>query len=138
MSSGQTTKIAKRMPKELLKKKKVNANDHRLLKILKISDQIKLENTKLAYKTKHSQLPEKVQLSCKTDSNRLSLVKTHRYHTRQKTELNLPRAATKSYKNSFLFQSIVDYQKLPAELKKMSHYPLFIRKVKEFLLSRPS
>ena len=124
--------------KELLKKKKVNANDHRLLKILKISDQIKLENTKLAYKTKHSQLPEKVQLSCKTDSNRLSLVKTHRYHTRQKTELNLPRAATKSYKNSFLFQSIVDYQKLPAELKKMSHYPLFIRKVKEFLLSRPS
>ena len=123
--------------KEILKRK-ININDYRLLKMLRISELIKLENIKLAYRTKHSQLPEKVQTACRTDSRNSTLVKAHRYNTRQKLELNLPRASTTMYKNSFLFQSTVDYQKLPLEIKKISQYASFVRKGKEFLLSNPS
>ena len=65
------------------------------LKILRISQLVKPELNKLAYKSTHNLLPFKLAPCMSCDANGKSLEKQHRYLTRNKNLLDLPQITTK-------------------------------------------
>ena len=67
------------------------------LRILRISQLVRLELNKLAYKRTHNLLPLKLAQCMNCDANGKSLEKPHRYLTRNKHLLNLPQITTKKY-----------------------------------------
>ena len=111
-------------PKSLLHKVYV---DH---KILTIENMIKLENSKIWYKYYHNLLPTRLHEIMTEDSNEQTVVKSHKYNTRQKTELNVPRA-TGHYKNSFYVKGMKDYSKLPNTIKEKRTLQHFISACKQ-------
>ena len=69
-----------------------------------------------------------------TDSTNKSLEKSHRYPTRNKNKLKLPRIKNKQYRNSFLYQANKQIMLLPKiEYSKVS-YHTFIKIAKLTLL----
>ena len=67
------------------------------LKILRISQLVKLELNKLAYKHTHNLLPFKLAQCMNCDASGKSLEKQHHYLTRNKHLLNLPQITMKKY-----------------------------------------
>ena len=70
---------------------------YRDYKILMIDQLIWLENVKIWWKLHNAILPSKLTTNMKLDQYRTSLAKTHKYATRRKSELNIPRAQHKRY-----------------------------------------
>ena len=103
-------------------------------KILTVENMIKLENFKIWYKYYNNLLPTRLKEIMTEDSNEHRVLKTHSYNTRQKTELNLPRA-TGHYKNSFYVKGMKDYSNLPNTIKKSRTLKQFITACKRQLLS---
>ena len=103
--------------------------------ILRIKEIIKLNNMKHSYKVQHSHLPARILQCSRTDNLNKSLIKTHRYPTRQKNCLNLPKTYGVWYKKSFLYQSIVDYQEVPSYPRSIRNEKLFVKHCKHFLLT---
>ena len=102
--------------------------------ILRINDLIQLENYKIWYKHHNKQLPRNLQEVMRTDHENVNLLKTHRYSTRNKKEINLPRADTQTYRSSFLFKGLCKYQLLPAEIKAEKKEKKFVTDCKEYLI----
>ena len=94
---------------------------------------IKLANWKLGYKFYNQQLPKKIELLLNTDKQNGSLQKTVKYETRNKKLLNQPLVTTKNYHNSFLCETIKQYQTLPKELRDTRSLHGFTKRCKEFL-----
>ena len=69
-----------------------------------------------------------------TDSLNKSLEKTHRYHTRNKNKLNLPKINNKNYRNSFLYQANKQIMLLLKIESSNLSYHTFIKSVKLTLL----
>ena len=63
-----------------------------------------------------TQVAKKIELLLNTYKQNGSLQKTHKYETRNKKLLNQPLVTTKNYHNSFLCETIQQYQTLPKEL----------------------
>ena len=103
------------------------------LDIPTISEMIKLANWKLGYKFYNQQLPKKIELLLNTDKQNGSLQKTHKYETRNKKLLNQPLVTTKNYQNSFLCETLKQYQTLPKELREIKPIQRFTKRCKEFL-----
>ena len=100
------------------------------LKLLSVKQLVQLEHAKLGYRLQNKLLPTKIIQIITTDSSNKRLEKTHRYHTRNKNKLNLPRIKNKHYRNSFLYQAnkqIMLFLKI--ESSKVS-YHTFIKTVK--------
>ena len=70
----------------------------------------------------------------KVDHHQISLEKQHKYATRHKNELNIPRAQHKKYRDSFLVKGLLDYQSLPASVKSSDKLHLFTKLCKNILL----
>ena len=104
-------------------------------KILRINDLIHLENYKIWYKHHNKQLPKNLQDVMRTNHKYVDLQKTHQYSTRNKKEINLPPADTQTYRSSFLFKGLRDYQLLPAEIKSEKRENKFVTRCKEYLIS---
>ena len=102
-------------------------------KILRISEMIKLANLKHGYKIQYSHLPERVLFCSTSDNNDKRLVKEHRYPTRNKGIPNLPMTNCVHYRQSFLYQSILIYQKLPLSAKSILNESLFIKRCKDLI-----
>ena len=66
----------------------INFHNHKMLQINEI---IKLNNVKHAYKVQYSHLPTRIIECSMNDESNNSIVKKHRYSTRHKTSLNLPK-----------------------------------------------
>ena len=64
------------------------------------------------------------------DQHKASLEKQHRYATRRKQELIIPRAQHNKYRNSFLIRGLCNYQSLPAELKTIEKLGQFVKACK--------
>ena len=94
---------------------------------------IKLANLKHGHKVQYSHLPERILLCSKTDNNDKRLVKEHRYPTRNKGIPNLPMTDCVHYRQSFLYQSTLIYQKLPLSVKSISNESLFIKCCKDLI-----
>ena len=111
------------------------STDFKSQKILTIKCLIQLENLKHGYKLQNNLLPTPVAEACKCDSTHQSIMKQHHYNTRNKHLPNLPKAQKRKYRNSFLYQSILNYQELPTIIKKEStSYLSFVSRSKKFLL----
>ena len=104
--------------------------------LLPLDSIIKLQNMKLGFRLRHlySHLPEKIKLACESDINKKSLLKSHHYNTRNKSILNLPKAACSNYKNSFLFHCTMDYSSLLSNIKQVTNESLFMQLCKIHLL----
>ena len=102
-------------------------------KILRVCDMVKLANLKLGHKVQYSHLPVRILSSCNTDNKELNLLKRHRYPTRNKGIPNLPRTDCVHYRQSFLYQSTLIYQKLPLSIKSITNEKLFVSKCKNLI-----
>ena len=104
------------------------------LKLLSIKQLVQLEHVKLGYRLQNKLLPKKIMQIIATDSSNKSLEKMHRYNTRNKNKLNLPKIKNKNYRNSFLYQANKQIMLLlKIESSKIS-YHTFIKTVKLTLL----
>ena len=104
------------------------------LKLLSIKQLVQLEHAKLGYRLQNKLLPKKIIKVIATDSLNKSLEKTHRYHTRNKNKLNLPKINNKNYRNSFLYQANKQIMLLPKIKSSNLSYHTFIESVKLTLL----
>ena len=102
-------------------------------KILSIENIIRLENTKIWYKYYHALTPSRLSNLMTEDSTTNRVIKSHNYNTRQKNELNLPRASG-HYKNSFYVKGMKDYSRLPNLLKNKPNLKQFTMACKNYLL----
>ena len=102
--------------------------------MLNLTEMILLMNLKHGHRIQHSHLPKRILECSKLDSGNRSLVKTHQYSMRHKNSLNIPRSNCINYRRSYLYQSIVSYQKLSKPLKEISNEKLFIAKCKYLIL----
>ena len=109
---------------------------YRIHEILKVNEALRMENCKLMHKLEHNRLPGKLPLLFKTDNKGKSLQKTYNYNTRTKNIPKLPKTQTKLYRNSFLSKCINDYQTIPKEVRELANIELYIRKLKNLILSR--
>ena len=80
--------------------------------ILTVKELVKLELLKMGYKLHHKELPLPVINCFLKDNQGKSLIKTHKYGTRNKAIPNNPRPKTNLYKSSFLCKSISEYSTL--------------------------
>ena len=102
--------------------------------ILPIEKLIELENYKVWYKYYHNLIPVKLRGIMTVDSNQNSIVKKHGYNTRQRKELNLPKADG-LYKKTFFVKGLCDYSKLTTAVKATPSLCQFIQECKHILLS---
>ncbi len=99
--------------------KKVNVLPLNKLKVLK--------SAKLAYKLKHNTL--------KSKTNLLTNAEIHEDNTRNKKDLQYgEKVRTGEGINSPVYQAIKNYNKLPACIKETNQFPIFVKKLKLYLL----
>ena len=103
-------------------------------KILTVSQMIELEMSKLGYRLVNNLLPNQLSKALKTDLCNRSTLKTHRYNTRLRAVPNLPKATHSRYRNSYLFQALSVYSKLPATAINQTNLEAFAGKCKAYLL----
>ena len=104
------------------------------LKLLNIKQLVQLEHAKLGYRLQNKLLPKKIMQIIATDSLNKSLEKMHRYNTRNKNKLNLPKIKNKNYRDSFLYQANKQIMLLPKIESSKISYHTFIKSVKLTLL----
>ena len=102
--------------------------------ILNISSLIRLEHLKLGYRMLHKSLPPHINTHLSANQNKISLKKSHKYDTRNKNKLNLPKIKNKIYRNSFLYQSNKELMLLPQKIIAQPTKGTFIKSVKKLLL----
>ena len=115
----------------------VNKGKYPLAKtnFLDLSNLIKLENYKLGHKLINEMLPEKLSADMSVDKNNNPLRKQHKYDTRNKNQLNIPKHDSSSYHNSFLCASIRDYSTLPHSITSCASLHTFMVHCKCYLTS---
>ena len=119
----------------LLEKNTVTAKDQAKMSILNVNEIIKFESCKLAYKFYNDLLPVKINECINTDNLGKSLVKKHKYNTRNKVLQNIPIAKSNKYKNSIIIKCINDYSLIPQELRSCKKIFSFTKLLKKNLLS---
>ena len=92
---------------------------------------IDLEQKKLGYKLNRGELPENLEKLLLTNSKGFSLRKQHHYETRNRKLPNLPKHFSKQYNNSFLHQSLKNYNNLDDTIKNCKTIQLFVKKLKD-------
>ena len=81
-------------------------------------------------------LPINLSRDLKKDHLSNSLIKEHNYDTCHKRDLYLPKARGKTYRDSFLYKCILEYNNLPKSLKSISKMSTFIRLCKKELFDK--
>ena len=84
----------------------------------------------MGYKLCHNLLPKNLAKCMLSDHRDSSVLKVHRYQTRNKKVPNLPTANSNKYRSSFLFTSIKEYSKLDTKLKEAKSLPIYVRSLK--------
>ena len=113
-----------------------NTQEYKDLKILKIRELILLANYNFGYKLQKGLLPPITKSICLADSKRKSLIKTHKYSTRNRNVPNLPLKASSKYLNSFLCKGPSSILGLPTEIKSKQNLQTFRSACKKILLSK--
>ena len=104
---------------------------YRIHKILKVDELVNLEQKKLGYKLNNNLLLLNLAKVWLTDRIGKTLKKQHKYSTRQKDHPNLPSHCSKLYNDSFLVQSIKNYNSLNLDTKNLKTLHKFTSTVKE-------
>ena len=93
------------------------AKDYSSLKILRITDLIKLQNMKWGHKIRHSQLPPMTVDACVKNAQQENLTEMHQYSTQNKRDLNHPLPKSKWYQDSFMVQCYYRLQCIASRYK---------------------
>ena len=101
------------------------------LKIFKLPDMIKWEQSKLGYQLWNKQLPGPLQQLFYSWGGR----KQHRYPTRNKSLPNVQQHSGKLFHLSFMCKCLASYSNLPLNLQRTQNICLFMKKTKLELLS---
>ena len=104
-------------------------------KIPRLTEMIFTECCKLWHRYTLKLLPSKLSAIMTKDSRQKSLIKTHRYGTRNKKVLNTPLAMTNLYKNSFFVSGLTKYQRLQQTTRDIRDIDLFSKTLKQGLPS---
>ena len=104
--------------------------------ILSIKQLIKLELLKTGYKLHHKLLPTPIINCFVNDHSGKSLIKKHKYGTRNKAIPNNPKPRTKLYQSSFLCKSISEYSSLLVATTSYKNFNQFVSKCKTLLHER--
>ena len=104
---------------------------YRKHKILKVDELVNLEQKKLGYKLNNDLLPLNLAKVLLTDRIGKTLKKQHKYSTRQKDHPNLPSHHSRLYNDSFLVQSIKNYNNLNLDTKNLKPLHKFAATIKE-------
>ena len=99
--------------------------------ILKLDELVNLEQKKLGYKLNNNLLRPNLANVLLTDPRGKTLKKQHKYSTRQKDHPNLPNHCSKLYNDSFLVQSIKNYNNLDLVTKNIKTLHQFAASIKE-------
>ena len=99
-------------------------------KIPNLEKLIRIEQLKFAYQMIKDLLPVNLAKLVRTDHKGSTLLKTHKYSTRFKTEPNLPATKSSQYHSSFLHQSIKVFSTLPTHMKNTTNLKAFVRAIK--------
>ena len=105
-------------------------------KLLTIEEIINLELLKIGHRLSLGTLPINLDRDLKKDHLSTSLTKEHNYDTRHKRDLYLPRAKGRTYRDSFLYKCILEYNNLPRSLKSVKNLPVFVRWCKKELFGK--
>ena len=103
-------------------------------KILSVSQMIEREMSKLGFRLVNNLLLNQLSKALQTDHCNRSMLKTHQYNTRLRAVPNLPKATHSRYRNSYLFQALSIYSKLPATVINQTSLKAFTGKCKAHLL----
>ena len=105
-------------------------------KLLTIEEIIKLELLKIGHQLSIGTLPINLDRDLKKDHLSNSLIKEHNYDTRHKRDLYLPKAKGKTYRDSFLYKCILEYNNLPRSLKSVKNLSVFVWLCKKELFGK--
>ena len=105
-------------------------------KILSIEEIIKLELLKIGHRLSIGTLPINLSRDLKKDHLSNSLIKEHNYDTRHKRDLYLPKAKGKTYRDSFLYKCILEYNNLSKSLKSVKKLSTFVKLCKKDLFDK--
>ena len=115
---------------------KLNINKiYKSYNLLKLKDLIELSNWKFAHQFRQSTLPKKIMESILYDHRNKCRIKSHPYKTCNKNIPNLPRATHRLYRSSYLYQSLLQYSKLPNNIKQQTTQNAFVKACKNRLLN---
>ena len=92
-------------------------------------------NMKFGYKFKRGELPGRIGDLITSNQNKVSLMKNHKYPTRNKKLPKKPKSSYNQYSKSFLCNWIDVFGNLPTEIKESKNINQFSKKCKNFLLS---
>ena len=93
---------------------------------------IELESVKYGYKLSHGLIPGPIKDIMHKNGGH----KTHRYNTRNKSNLNIQKLHSTQFNRSFLCQSTVNYSKLPESLKAAKTTISFTKQAKTHILAQ--
>ena len=127
--------------KGLLKKiEKIQMNCLKCINPTKVNDflsatnLIKLEMLKFGWRLVHKELPISLQNCALSNAHGSTLIKHHRYSTRNKRIPNIPIMKSTQYKSSIFCKGIGDFGILPHEIRKITNYKTFCKKTREWLI----
>ena len=100
--------------------------------ILSVQQVIWIENVKFAYKCLNALMPLPITMNAFSDQNGQSLTKVHQYNTRNKSKPNTVPAKTEKYRNSIIYSSFIEFNKLPMDIQKIEHLSTLINKCKDY------
>ena len=135
LRQGQIKKLQKLQNKciELITGKGATTKNYQSLKLLRVADyKIAVTKPQTWIQSATFTTPRK---HCRSDTDRKSPEKAHKYQTCRKSKLNHPKPKCDWYHTSFLSKSIVNYQALPLSIRNISHYSSFITSCKTHLLN---
>ena len=132
-SKGNLSKLQKMQNKcvQLIDSKLSVGELYKEHKIPKLNEMIFMECCKLWHRHTLRLLPSKLSTIMTKDSKQKSLVKSHRYGTRNKKVLNTPLAVTNLYKNSFFVSGLTKYQRLQQTTRDILDIDLFSKVLKQ-------
>ena len=113
---------------EYLKLAKING-------VLTVVDIVRIELLKMGYKLHKRELPTPVIDCFLTSFDGKSLIKTHKYGTRNKAIPNNPKPRTKQYQSSFLCKSVSEYSTLLVATSGCGNLKHFISYCKHHIIS---
>ena len=128
---GRKLRILQNKCVKLINLNKTTDYSYKNYGILKLEHVIDLEQKKLGYKLNHGELPTNLEKLILTNSLGAPLKKQHCYNTRDKQLPNLPQHTSKMYSDSFLLQSLKNYNSLDPTFRTCKTLNAFARMVKK-------
>ena len=136
-SLNKITTLQNKCMRMIKPKQKAQAT-YKELKLLGLTDLIELENKKLGYKIYNNLLPVQMLNIIKSDAESKTLRKTHKYDTRIKKVLYLPKTKNTSYQQSFLYCGVKALSSIPVNMLKFPNIELFVKHYKREVLNKPN